>query len=94
MDQRLRAIRRSGAVIMPWCFRCNRHLDRCACKPLPAAASGPREYECLVCERRNDFPLVVRTCSICGQYCCAGCLPDHETRCAKDLERLEELNKP
>jgi len=53
-----------------------------------------REYECLVCERRNDAPLVAQTCSLCGQYCCAGCLPDHEARCAKDLQALEVLNRP
>jgi len=92
IDVRLRALRRSGSVVMPWCCRCDRHLDRCICKSPMTNQPGPRQYECLVCERRNDAPLVVRTCSICGQYCCSGCLPDHETRCAKDLAKLEELS--
>lgn len=52
---------------------------------------GTIHYECIVCERRNDEPLQVRVCRLCGQYCCAGCLPDHETRCAKDLRALGEL---
>ena len=53
---------------------------------------GTIHYECIVCERRNDEPLQVRVCRLCGQYCCAGCLPDHETRCAKDLKILQELS--
>ena len=50
-----------------------------------------RAYQCLVCGRQRATPLPVRTCIHCGQYCCQGCQPDHETRCAKDMQALEEM---
>lgn len=48
-------------------------------------------YTCIACQRSNIEPLQTRVCSICGQYCCSLCLPDHEMRCAKDLEILESM---
>lgn len=51
----------------------------------------PPTYECIVCKRTATEPLAMGECSHCEQSCCKGCLPDHETRCLKDLKALEAL---
>jgi len=45
------------------------------------------EYVCVVCRRRDEDPLPVKSCRHCGDPFCTGCLPDHETLCLARQQR-------